>query len=512
MTQSSQDPHGYPDRETPDQGGDPELRGNGAELAERIWDRYGGSPGLIPTAATLGLARRASRLSTGRLALLADVQRRWAPANIFFPQGPSALPYARPPAFAGPVSPSAYVAQSTPETPPRSFGPTDPIPSATGLTSSRRTGSARSGSAGQAIQRRGTAPEPVRPAGHTIAELPLHAGPLASSSGGALQPAGREAQPSTEVRAAPPTATGAGDLGTAILQRHLSGPAERAIQRWGASQPPSGGMQSSTAASNVGTAILRRHLSGPAEWAIQRRGAPPESAHSDIRMSQQGFARGRADFATPQRLAPSARIAPESLPVADQPAAIERRMGKAAPPAAAGAGQMFENFSGSRAGLTALGAGWTSVSRATTRVGETIAMRQLAMPLSRTPLPETAMFKRAFGASREPYAASPELPLQRAAERGPIRARIESAMLVSAPASISGTPRDLPLQRAAAEAPVATPATEISGTVPPPPAEEPPSPTGATPSLQGPDLERLADEVIAIIERRLTIERESLGL
>ncbi len=228
-------------------------------------------------------------------------------------------------------------------------------------------------------------------------------------------------------------------------------------------------------------------------------------------MGQQGFARGRADFATPQRLAPSARIAPESLPVADQPAPIERRTEKVTPPAAAGAGQMFENFSESRAGLTALGAGWTSVSRATTRVGETIAMRRPTMPLSRTALPGAGTYSEALRSRREPYATLQEMPLLRMAGRGAVGAGVESAMPVSARPAISGPPLDLPLQRAAAETPVGTPATTISGTVPPP-AEEPPAPTAPRPGLEGPDLERLADEVITIIERRLIVERESLGL
>ena len=34
----------------------------------------------------------------------------------------------------------------------------------------------------------------------------------------------------------------------------------------------------------------------------------------------------------------------------------------------------------------------------------------------------------------------------------------------------------------------------------------------AMPKLEGPELERVANEVYAIIERRLIVERESLGL
>ena len=81
-----------------------------SELAQNIWGRYGHSPGVIPTAVTLGLARRITRLSTDRIPLLADIQRRWTVADVSFPGGWSALPYARPIAFPGTLSMSANTA------------------------------------------------------------------------------------------------------------------------------------------------------------------------------------------------------------------------------------------------------------------------------------------------------------------------------------------------------------------------------------------------------------------
>jgi hypothetical protein len=48
--------------------------------------------------------------------------------------------------------------------------------------------------------------------------------------------------------------------------------------------------------------------------------------------------------------------------------------------------------------------------------------------------------------------------------------------------------------------------------LPPLDASAVPSPSGGQPSFEDIDLERLADEVYAIIEQRLIIERESRGL
>ena len=59
------------------------------------------------------------------------------------------------------------------------------------------------------------------------------------------------------------------------------------------------------------------------------------------------------------------------------------------------------------------------------------------------------------------------------------------------------------------------PRTEAPGTSPPPPDGEPPSPATPPPRLEDLDLERIADEVYALVEQRivrqLTIDRESVG-
>ena len=67
-------------------------------------------------------------------------------------------------------------------------------------------------------------------------------------------------------------------------------------------------------------------------------------------------------------------------------------------------------------------------------------------------------------------------------------------------------PPAMPLQRATAESQSAGLAGESASTGPSPPTGEP------TPNPESLDLERLADQVYAILEQRLTIERESLGL
>src|SRR5687768_9023751 len=75
--------------------------GGDSSLAQRIWQRYGGSPGVIATAASLALYRHIHSWSTGRLGLLADVYRRWTPATSVLPTRPAALVYTWSPVFTG---------------------------------------------------------------------------------------------------------------------------------------------------------------------------------------------------------------------------------------------------------------------------------------------------------------------------------------------------------------------------------------------------------------------------
>ena len=98
-----------------------------SELAQNIWGRYGHSPGVIPTAVTLGLARRITRLSTNRIPLLADIQRRWTGADVSFPGSWSSLPYARPIVFPGTLSVSANTTAPAPAARVRNFGHAGPV-------------------------------------------------------------------------------------------------------------------------------------------------------------------------------------------------------------------------------------------------------------------------------------------------------------------------------------------------------------------------------------------------
>jgi hypothetical protein len=104
--------------------------------------------------------------------------------------------------------------------------------------------------------------------------------------------------------------------------------------------------------------------------------------------------------------------------------------------------------------------------------------------------------------------------LSPAAERGAAGSEGESAHSLSSSAGQSGLVVTHRLQRAPAEGSPATPAAATSATTP---AGGPTPPSAAAPSAElpvpeGPDLERLADQVYMILERRLIMERESLGL
>ena len=147
---------------------------------------------------------------------------------------------------------------------------------------------------------------------------------------------------------------------------------------------------------------------------------------------------------------------------------------------------------------------------------------QTAFPGQDVPLP-VRLFSRAavqraeafsgiVRSEGEPSLMRLEMPLLRMVERRTGKAEAGSAMLVQTWPASPGAPTTLPLRRATADTSATVPASESPGAAPPQSAGEPSAPTETRPGLEGLDLERLADEVYAIIERRLTIERESLGL
>ena len=249
MTQPAEHLHHRPDRAAPDPVGEPEPAGDTAELAERIWGRYGGSPGVIPAPATL--ARRVSRLSTGRLPLLAAVQRRWAQALSTFPPGPLGLPYARLPVPATPWTPPTPAVQSTRERPSR--GPGAPGPASW-----------------DAVQ--------LRPRRTNLARTAAGVSTLPSETGKEAQPAEAQAAQQNENE----NENGNVELGAAIWQRHLNSPATRAIQRQGTETEivhPERPLVSITTGRSA--AVQRRPPSDPAARAIQRQGTETEIVHPE---------------------------------------------------------------------------------------------------------------------------------------------------------------------------------------------------------------------------------------
>ena len=102
MMQSAAGPDHHLDGATAGRDGRVEAPDAGGKPAQREWGRYGGSPGGIPMATTLRLARRATRLSADRLLPLADVLRRWVPPESSTPSAPVVLTHARPAATAFP--------------------------------------------------------------------------------------------------------------------------------------------------------------------------------------------------------------------------------------------------------------------------------------------------------------------------------------------------------------------------------------------------------------------------
>jgi hypothetical protein len=96
MKQHSKEPNRLLEQSTAAEAGAPSAADGDSNLGGQIRQRYGSSPGVIPMGATLGLAARFTRLSTDRLPLLAQIQRRWAPADGGSPRSWSGLPYAWP--------------------------------------------------------------------------------------------------------------------------------------------------------------------------------------------------------------------------------------------------------------------------------------------------------------------------------------------------------------------------------------------------------------------------------
>ena len=192
-----------------------------SKLAQSIWGRYGHSPGVIPTAVTLGLARRITGLSANRVPLLAHMQRRWAGAGFSFPRRWSALSYISR-GFTGTLSSSTKMVQSASEPASADFGRANPMAQSRDVDRSQRVVSALPAKVATGTE---------RPTAERIQRRSV--GPLISQGkeeAPILQPAAGPAQPAGNGQDEVSVATSVGDLGAAILRRHLHGPAARAIQ------------------------------------------------------------------------------------------------------------------------------------------------------------------------------------------------------------------------------------------------------------------------------------------
>jgi hypothetical protein len=310
--------------------------------------------------------------------------------------------------------------------------------------------------------------------GGTQPTIRVQAAP-ARPGGAASRPASAGVQPATKVQLAPATAPTTGDLGASILQRHLGGPVERGFQR--------------------GSSLATAAFSGPG-------------------LILRSFAPGMAGSANPQTVH-LARQALEAAPVAGQPPAVAGGqdqldsqaldLGQNVQTAAPGSGTPS---------IATSGPVWMPLSRAVGSIAGPNVMRRPAMPLAPSIQPGRGMVDTVPGPAGPPYPVSQEWPLSPAAERGAARSEGGSAPPPSLSAGQSGATVTRWLQRAPAESTPATPAAATSAAAPAggptPPAAA--APTAETPGSAAPDMERLADQVYMILERRLIMERESLGL
>ena len=244
-----------------------------SNLAQNIWDRYGHSPGVIPTAVTLGLAKRITRLSTGLTPVLADIQTRWSITDGSFSHGWSELPYAWPVGPADRLSTSTNVASPLFATRMPRFAQANAVPASARLIGPQPVASAlaakgRASPDHQAVERplHRTVGSGALKAERALLyrssgrKVPLSAEARNSMSvvtgrkvGPSILPAGEvpmlhraaaENQPVRETQTEVSIATSTGESGGAMFSSHLNGPAGPAIQGKAASVkpgPPDGG-------------------------------------------------------------------------------------------------------------------------------------------------------------------------------------------------------------------------------------------------------------------------------
>lgn len=515
-----------------------------SELAQRIWRRYTGS--MLPGAA-MGAARLVQRIGqfhTNRLPLLAAVQRRWWPAGAAI-SGSQPRPYIgmfafpqRPPGAELPPPPAAPT--RAPEPMRRQFDATQPA----ALHAPDATGTAPTTSATQP-------PLPVaRPSGPaTAASHEIAARIDAPSTARGFGPS-----------AAADISASAGELGRAIIQRHLSTGSGRTVQRtpatpalpaWaprsdqplaGSAQklpvavgldsgpgtppavtpapPPAGRVPTDKVAllapttppgtpprsppsadtpilrqparpaiggaGNLGHVIVQRHLSTGGSQRMQRTPtvppAPFPASYPAVRSGQDS-------------IAPAARLV-SPLPSV-QPFATDRAAITAAPNSGSlGAGGV-QRYTGSEPEPPA-------VLPARPLTNPTPAWRETAgAGRADMPVAPTAVIPPVNMAVPNPGAGSgPAPPLQRSPAAGtrsamPLASSRPSATIQSNPAP-PGTP-------GSGGGPPASGASAVTATPPVPT-------TGTAEGASEIDMQRLANQVYALLLQRLALERERRGL
>jgi hypothetical protein len=276
----------------------------GTRLAQRIWRRYGSAPGVIPGAATLGLARRINRLGRQRLPLLDVMQRRWALAAGAFPHGQARFLHVWSTGVARPLSLSADTVRPAPAlAPPHPDGARPASPAA--LASARRPVVARQADASIRL-------------GRSAFAQPLHQGsnPSLVQGDGVPPPIADNVQHPDEARVVPPSPTRPGDQAVTTLQHRPSGsfpPGEGALRQAAGAGPRSSTTQSeahrATRPGNLGLRILQRYCSGPAGQILWRQLAGPGPVRPDSRTTAD-YAQGSGPLVL---LPPVASEAPRSL-------------------------------------------------------------------------------------------------------------------------------------------------------------------------------------------------------
>lgn len=199
------------------------------------------------------------------------------------------------------------------------------------------------------------------------------------------------------------------------------------------------------------------------------------------------------------------RDVPEVPSVAGWPAMIHGDWGGAASETPVDNGLMIGRSAPAESALAMLplAASRVRASNVISHAGEPIAMGPAATSFARADIDGVETPDRAVHSGAGFRSFLPALPLLRTAQRTPAEIGFGSASPVSDQLAMPGMAARRSVQPAGAQGNEAGAQRPLG---------EPASVKTAMPKLEGPELERVANEVYAIIERRLIVERESLGL